>query len=123
MRNNFAYFNANPWGVEEEDCVCRAISAALSVKYTAVENLLDLISETNNCEKLCVCCYHKLLEGIFGLTPIYPEDMTVGEVAQDHPGSKLIIRINGHLTCSMYGVIIDIWDCTEKTAYCYWIVE
>lgn len=48
---------------------------------------------------------------------------TVGEVAEAHPGRKLLIRIEGHLTCSMYGVVIDTWDCTDKIADCYWIVE
>ena len=123
MKSNYLYFNANPWGVEEEDCVCRAISAALGIKYTAVNNLLDLISKTHRCDKLCVCCYHKLLEDIFGMTPIYPDERAVGEIARDHPGSKIIIRIDGHLTCSMYGVIIDLWDCTRLKADCYWLVE
>jgi hypothetical protein len=26
------------------------------------------------------------------------------------------------LTCSMYGVVIDTWDCTEEIVDCYWVV-
>lgn len=117
------YYNRNPWELNEEDCVCRAISAALDIKYTAVNNLLTLISESHECDKLCVCCYHKLLEDIFGMRPVFTYGETVGEIAEANPGHKLLIRIEGHLTCSMYGVVIDTWDCTDKIVDCYWIVE
>ena len=123
MSKSFMHYNANPWGLDEEDCVTRAISAALGIKYVSVGNLLELIAEYNRCDKLCICCYHKLLEDIFGLTIEYCRGETVGEIAVAHPGHKLLIRINGHLTCSMYGVVIDTWDCTDEPADCYWIVE
>ena len=117
------YYNSNPWKLDEEDCVCRAISTALNVKYTAVSNMLDMIADVNKCDKLCVCCYHRLLDDIFGLDARYCHGETVGEVAEDHPGRKLIIRIDGHLTCSMYGVVLDTWDCTREEVDCYWVVE
>lgn len=117
------YYNRNPWDRDEEDCVTRAISAALDIKYVAVGNLLELVAKANGCDKLCVCCYHKLLEDIFGMEPIYCYGERVGEIAREHPGRKLLIRIEGHLTCSMYGVVIDTWDCTDKVVDCYWIVE
>lgn len=121
-KRGYMYYNNNPWHRDEEDCVCRAISAALDIKYTAVNNLLDMISEVNRCDKLCVCCYHRLLEEIFDLHPVYCRDVTVGEVAEDNPGHKLIIRVEGHLTCAMYGVIVDTWDCRDELVDCYWIV-
>lgn len=120
---NYMYYNSNPWGLNEDDCVTRAMSAALGIKYTAVGNLLTLISERNGCDRLCVCCYHKLLEDIFGMKPHYCYGDKVGEVAEDNPGCKLLIRIDGHLTCSMYGVVIDTWDCTDEIVDCYWTVD
>lgn len=120
--NNYMYYNRNPWGENKEDCVCRAISAALDIKYVAVNNLLELVAEKNECDKICVCCYHKLLEDIFGMEPVFCYGETVGEIAQANPGHKLLIRIEGHLTCSMYGVVIDTWDCTDKIVDCYWRV-
>ena len=59
-KSGFFYYNRNPWQANEEDCVCRAISAALDISYVAVENLLDLTAYAYGCEKLCVCCYHHL---------------------------------------------------------------
>ena len=121
-RHGYKYYNRNPWGQNEEDCVCRAISAALDIKYTAVDNLLTLVSDHHECDKLCVCCYHRLLEDVFGMRPVYCYGRTVGEVAEDHPGQKLLIRVEGHLTCSMYGVVIDTWDCTDEIVDCFWSV-
>ena len=117
------HYNANPWGLDEEDCVTRAISAALGIKYVSISNLLELIAEHFECDKLCMCCYHKLLDDIFGLEAEHCHGELVGKIAERHPGNKLLIRIDGHLTCSMYGVVIDTWDCTDEIADCYWIVE
>ena len=39
-----------------------------------------------------------------------------------YPDRKLIIRVEGHLTCSLYGVVTDIWDCSEELVDRYWVV-
>ena len=86
--------------------------------------LLALTACSYDCDKLSVDCYHNLLDG----TLCYKQRTckhgeNVGELAERYKGKRLIIRINGHLTCSLYGTIVDIWDCTEKTADVFWIVE
>ena len=35
----------------------------------------------------------------------------------------VLIRIDGHLTVSKYGVVYDLWDCTQEIADVFWIVE
>jgi hypothetical protein len=83
-----------------------------------------MTAELHKCEKLCLCCYHHLLDDVFGYTPIFCNDgQTVGDVAAQHSDEKIIIRIEGHLTCALYGTVLDIWDCTDKKADCYWIVK
>ena len=124
MAFRYRYYNRRPDGAEIEDCVCRAISTATGLKYEAVENLLALTSCNYDCDKLSVDCYHNLLDG----TLCYKQrtckrNETVGELAERYRDKRLIIRINGHLTCSLYGTIVDIWDCTEKTVDVFWIVE
>lgn len=120
----YRYYNRRPDGAEIEDCVCRAISTATGLKYEAVEKLLALTSCNYDCDKLSVDCYHNLLDG----TLCYKQRTckhgeNVGELSERYRDKRLIIRINGHLTCSLYGTIVDIWDCTEKTADVFWIVE
>lgn len=120
----YRYYNRRPDGAEIEDCVCRAISTATGLKYEAVEKLLSLTSCTYDCSKLSVDCYHNLLDGVLcykRIECIYDE--TVGELAERYKDKRLLIRINGHLTCSLYGTVVDIWDCTNKKADVFWIVE
>ena len=117
------YYNRNPEQVEEEDCVCRAISTALGISYRAAAGLIDMAADAEGCEPLCVCCYHHLLEDGFGLRATYDNFRhRVGEISRKHGDKKVIIRVEGHLTCSVYGDVLDIWDCSDELVDCYWIV-
>lgn len=120
---DYKFYNANPLGEIEQDCVCRAISTCLDMPYKSIEQKLELIGEVFECDELCVCCYHHLLEKVFGLKQKFANGKTVGEVAQEFKNNRVIIRIDGHLTCSLYGIVYDIWDCTDEKADIFWIVS
>lgn len=120
---SFVYININPYRIEDNDCVVRAISLGLGLHYKIIQNLIKQSAEINGCEELCVDCYHHLLDGFFGLPVRFcNEGETVSEIAEKNRNSRCIIRIQGHLTCSLYGKLYDIWDCSHKKVYCYWIV-
>lgn len=120
----YKYYNRNPDGKRIEDCVCRAISTATGLNYEAVNKLLDLTAVCYDCEKLCVCCYHNLLEDILGYERhVCMNGETVEDIAYKHPQEKMLIRIDSHLTSSIKGTIYDIWDCSDKLVDCYWIVR
>jgi hypothetical protein len=123
MIDRFRFHNHNPDNAIEEDCVCRAISMATGLKYKAVNNLLALSADYNHCDRLCLCCYRHLLEDVL-LYNGYDCDFerTVYDVVERHSDKKLLIRIDGHLTCSIYGTIVDIWDCSDELVDCFWIV-
>ena len=119
----YKYYNRNPDRLHLGDCVCRAISTATGLCYEAVDNLLELSADKHKCEKLCVCCYEYLLSN----TLCYHMEKrhfkaTVEEVAASHPRNKLIIRVQSHLTSSINGTIMDIWDCSQELVDCFWIV-
>lgn len=117
------YYNRNPEKKEEEDCVCRAISTALGITYRAAEGLIAMAADAEECEPLCVCCYHHLLEDGFGLKPRYSRYRhTVEDIAKMYKDRKVIVRVDGHLTCAIFGEILDIWDCSEELVDCYWLV-
>jgi hypothetical protein len=104
--------------------VCRAISTATNLRYDAVARLLELTAELYDCEMLCVCCYNNLLEDILHYERTDCDfAKTVGEIATEHPDKILIIRVNAHLTSSMYGTVLDIWDCTDELVDCYWVIS
>lgn len=124
MKSRYKYYNRNPDGKHLEDCVCRAISTVTGLNYHAVDRLLDLTARNYECDKLCVCCYHNLLEDILGYeryTCMSGE--TVEDIAAQYPNDYLLIRIDSHLTSSIKGTIPDIWDCSQKLVDCFWVVK
>lgn len=123
MPNSYKYYNHNPDNLRLKDCVCRAISTATGLKYEAVDNLLELTADSYKCDKLCVCCYRHLLDEVLCYDKEFCDfRKTVEDVAKEHPRNKLIIRVDQHLTSSIYGNILDIWDCSQELVDCYWIV-
>ena len=120
----FKYYNHNPDNVRTKDCVCRAISTATGLFYEAVNNLLEITADRFECEELCVCCYRRLLEDVL-CYPCTECDFTktVKDIAAEFPRNKVIIRVDAHLTASVYGTILDIWDCSDELVDCYWIVQ
>jgi hypothetical protein len=121
---NYKYYNRNPNHFVLKDCVCRAISTATGLKYDAINNLLELTAEDFDCDKLCICCYDYLLTGILCYRRINCNfDKTVSEVSESYPNDKLIIRVDKHLTSSIRGTVLDIWDCSNELVDCYWIIE
>lgn len=118
---DFAYYNANVYGTEEEDCVTRAIKLGTGLSYHTVSRLLDMAQDYYGCDKLCVGCYGKLLSEVFKFPIRYCNGETVEEVARMFPYNIVIIRIDGHLTASVMGIVSDIWDCSKKSVDRYWI--
>lgn len=118
----FVYHNSNPNGYHIPDCVIRAISTATGLSYYDVIYKLKLNSIIYQCDELCVRCYEKLLDYDFNL-PHYNGDGVLAEyIAMDFPNDILIIRMEGHLSVSMYGTILDIWDCSKEPVTDFWIV-
>ena len=121
--HNYKYYNSNPNQLRIKDCVYRAISTATGLCYEAVCNLLDITAEYYSCDKLCVCCYSYLLEDLLCYRRFDCDfKLTVQDVALKYPNNKLIIRVAEHLTSSLNGTILDIWDCSEEFVDCYWII-
>lgn len=119
----YKYLNVNPENRKESDCVVRAISLATDSDYYLVEKLLLNIGDIYSCDELCLQCYNQLLSGEIGYTRYNGKGKTVEEISESHKDKILLIRIDGHLTCSMFGTIFDIWDCTKKICDVFWIVE
>ena len=120
---DFQFYNANPLKKLEQDCVCRAISRAVKMPYKTIENKLHLIGKLFECDELCVCCYHHLLEKVFGLKQKVANGKTVREVVKDYSNNILLLRLDGHLTMAEFGVIYDLWDCRGEKVDVFWIVD
>lgn len=110
-------------GYHIPDCVIRAITLALGLDYFEVVKLLHLNAQELQCECLNVSCYEKLLDYDFDLPHYMSFGLTAEEVANDYPDNILLLRMDGHLSCSVCGVIKDIWDCSQEIITDFWIVK
>ena len=120
----FKFLNLNPLGKREEDCVCRAISLATEKDYEDVQEQLYLISKLFRCESLCVCCYKHLLDYVYNLDRIESfHGYTIHEFIELNPKGTYIIRVDGHLTCAIDGILYDTWDSRDCIVDIVWEVS
>lgn len=119
----FVYYNREPSGDKENDCVTRAISLATGLPYKTIRKKLFHSSRLLACEKLNVCCYSFLIENVFNCEPILCRNLSVREFADKNPYGTYLVRIKGHLTCIIDNVCYDIWNCLDKEADIAWRVD
>lgn len=119
----YRFYNVNPMGKLEEDCVTRAIKLALNEDYDTVQYKLHLIAELFNCDALCVCCYKHLLDDVYKLPRITTHiGKPIKEFLCMYPKGVYLIRVDGHLTCAIDGTVYDIWDCQNEIIDIIWKV-
>ena len=118
----FKYHNENPQGYHIPDCVIRAITLALNIPYNEVVSLLLKNGKYYSCDCLNKVCYEKLLDYDFGLPHYFGNKKKAKDIAQEFSNDILILRMEGHLSCSIYGVIHDIWNCSYEEITDFWIV-
>lgn len=118
--SEYYYLNLNPLGEDEQDCVCRAISLATGRDYYDIERKLWLTARLFECDELCVCCYHHLLDKVFEYPKVYCRDMTVSEFMRKHRRGTFILRMDGHCTCIINGRLFDTHDCLDKVVTDAW---
>lgn len=125
VRNKpYIYYDVTPDGEDNRNnCVTRAITLASGLPYGKVRELLERNAVCNACDELTVSCYDNLLEDYFGYER-YDCDYhyTVQEVADMYADDVVLMRLDGHLTCSVRGCVCDIFDCTNEPVDCYWVV-
>lgn len=117
----YKFYNNNALGLFENDCTVRAISTATNNSwddtYKHLSNLAR-VSGTMMDDKDFIRNY---LDERY--RRINCADETVGEVSGKHLNNILLITMNGHITCSKYGVIYDSFDCRNRKAEYCWIVK
>ncbi len=95
----------------------------MDIPYHEVVRLLSLNGEEFQCDCLSVVCYEKLLDYDFGLPHYKGNGKTAEEVANDFSDKTLLLRMEGHLSCSIDGIIHDIWNCSDKIITDFWICD
>lgn len=117
----YKFYNANSLGNFVNDCTVRAISLAEHISWDeAYDKLSDLAQAEGNMmdDKRFIRGY---LDMNYDRVPYL--SYTVGEVAGEYPDKILLITMDGHITCSVYGVIYDSFDCRKRIVEDAWVVE
>lgn len=110
----YKFYNDNPLGKYENDCVVRGISMATNKSWDEVYENLSQLAQYNGTmmdDRDFVIDY---LNSKYEVVPYLP--YTVGEVADAYPNNILLITMNGHITCSRFGTIYDSFDPRNRVA-------
>lgn len=110
----FVYLNVNPDNSKENDCVTRAISLASNIEYSTIRKKLFHTARLLDCEKLCHTCYSFFIEQVLKGKPVNCDYMSVNDFADLHPYGVYLVRMQGHISTIIDGVVYDIWDCRKS---------
>lgn len=117
----YKFYNNNALGLFENDCTIRAISTATNNSWDdTYEHLSNKarLKGTMMDDKDFIIDY---LDSHYKRINDIP--FKVGEVAGLYNDNILLITMNGHITCSKYGVIYDSFDCRDRVAEYCWVVK
>ena len=116
----YKYYNANALGKFENDCVIRAISCATNRSWDYVYNYLSDIAQYEGTMMDDRDFVQNYLDNKYKRINVKG---LVGEVSARYPNNILLITMNGHITCSKYGIIYDSFDPRDRLVEYAWIVE
>ena len=118
---SYKYYNANALGLFENDCTVRSISTATNNSWDDTYVHLCNIARQQGTMMDDVDFIRNYLDERYERINDIPE--TVGEVAGAYPDNVLLITMNGHITCSKYGIIYDSFDCRDRIAEFCWKIR
>lgn len=123
----YQFYNAHPQGKIVRDCVKRAISKAANMDYHEVSLLLNRQKKITGAKKFNIDKnYQSFIENVLeGFKISFPAvagkpRMNGERFCRAYPRGAYILRMAGHLTACVNGVIYDTWDCSDKCVYTAW---
>lgn len=117
----YKYYNANSLGNFVNDCTIRAISLAEGTSWDYTYNKMSDIAQSMGTMMDDKNFIRNYLDSHYKKVPYLP--YTVGEVAGEYPDKILLITMEGHITCSIYGIVFDSFDCRKRIVEDAWIVK
>ena len=123
MKETYKFCNPHPDGKRVRDCVKRAICLAEGRDYRDVKNELNRLKREIGAERFNSNNNWKTYMDRKGYNKIsFPavageSRMNGHKFAETHPTGSYILRMAGHLSSCVDGVILDTWDCRDKCVY------
>jgi hypothetical protein len=120
----FKEFNSHPKGIKTSDCVVRALATARATDY------LECRRKLNRAKRELGYSSYKDTKFLYDYLKTYPrlifkpvkgEPRIKGsDFTELHPKGTYILKMAGHITACIDGVILDTWDCTYRSVYTAW---
>ena len=124
---SYIKFNNHPKGLNTSDCVVRAISKAFDNDYLETRRELNRVKrelgfqsykDTKFLYKHLEDYERIILKAVRGEPRIKGYDFT-----EMYPKGTYILKMAGHISVMIDGVIYDTWDCRYRTVYTAWKVN
>lgn len=123
----FKEYNRHPKGIKTTDCVVRAISTAMNIDY------MDLRKDLNRKKREWGFTSYKDTKFLYKFFEGYPrlifkaikgEPRIKGsDFTELHSKGTFVLKMAGHITCVIDGIILDTWDCSYRSVYTAWKIN
>lgn len=119
---SYRYLNNNSKGNFQNDCTIRAIATATGESWDYVYDHMSEIAKESGVMMDYAPFIVDFLSSQFEMIPI-DYQASVGEIADEFEDNIVLITMEGHITCSKYGIIYDSFDPRNRLAEYVWIVK
>ena len=117
----YEFYNENPLGLFEDDCVIRAISCATNRSW---DNVYDELSDLAQAQGTLLDkkdFVRDYLDTHFRRIDSPP--YKVYQVAQKFKNDIVLCTMRGHICCIKYGIIYDTFNPSDRVVEDVWLVK
>lgn len=116
--NYWHRYNPNPLENRVEDCVQRAISAALDVDWDTASDMVHDMAKSMGLPEHTDAAWGAILRrnGFYrAIIPnTCPDCYTVADFCREHPHGVYVLKTTGHVVTVIDGQVWDTWDSTGE---------
>ena len=117
----YQFYNENPLGIFEDDCVIRSLSCATNRSWDEVYDELSDLAQLNGTlfDKRDFVRWY--LDSRFERIPDPP--YKIKDVANMFRDNIVLCTTKGHIMCIKYGIIYDTFNPSERITEDVWLVK
>lgn len=117
-------YNPNPVGLHVEDCVQRAISAALGVDWDTASDIVHEFAKNMGLPEHNDAVWGAILRknGFYRkvIPNSCPDCYTVEDFCVDHPRGVYVLKVSNHVVTIIDGNAYDSWNSLMEIPQYYW---
>ena len=117
-------YNPNPVGNRVEDCVQRAISAALDISWDDASDIVHQFAKSMGLPEHNDAVWGAILRknGFYRkvIPNSCPDCYTVKDFCIDHPRGIYVLKVSNHVVTIIDGNVYDSWNSLMEIPQYYW---